>query len=312
MALLSAVFDSFERWAAEGSFSNSFKSSEIELRERFPIVPCVRPNSMDSSEEVFWVSSFDLISGAPCFVPLENVRFPTETTAAHDHFLSSTNGLSAGTNAIETICAGIFELMERDAIATLDVNDLHRINTHALPKSLSDLVDKFSDGNVDLSLCFCPSPVGIPTFYCLSRDDHAAQSVFFCCGSGSHTDSMVAATRALTEVAQSRASFISSLREDISFRIDSFQRIPYDLRRSQLALWFDEPCSEKFDLIPTYEFATIGEQLDFVLKRFIETHPNGQLTCTPLRQFPSLFAFRLYSPDLIPPAPPLSADRIEA
>lgn len=312
-AMLSAMYEAYERWAAEEAASPHFLANRVNLRNCFPSVPCIAPEWLDELECLPWVVSYELISSAPCFVPLEAVRFPVRRSPSGCRGISkSTNGLASGTDALEAICAGILEVLERDAIQKIQVTALETVDVRSLSGTAEAFATEFIHHGVELTVCRCPSPTGVPVFYCLSRDDSFGVSVFFCCGCGAHPDSRVAATRALSEVGQSRVAFISSLREDISFRVQCFTSVPYDQRRRGLEHWFDLPARVRFEDIPRHTHFRAKEQFDFLLNRFKSGFPSSPLTCTPLRQFDRLFAFRIYAPDLMAPEPPTGDLQLEA
>jgi YcaO-like protein with predicted kinase domain len=141
-------------------------------------------------------------------------------------------------------------------------------------------------------------------FYSLSRDDRLGLSVLFCSGAGAHPSAEIAALRALTEVAQSRAGFICSMREDVSHRIRVFEGIDYATRRARLASWFDESRETcRFESLRSSHQESFNDQFRFLIRRLQAVDHNLLLSCTTLRKWPNLYAFRTYSPQLLPPHP---------
>src|SRR5262249_16029904 len=148
-----------------------------------------------------------------------------------------TNGLAAGTNACEAACAALFEVLERDALAKMSYDSVVRVGPDGISPAMTELYARFQHEQVDLALFLCPNPFDIPAFYAISRDDHFPWPQFFCYGAGTHLDPETAALRAMTEVAQSRATFLAGVREDISGKVARAGRSPYEDRARAIERW---------------------------------------------------------------------------
>jgi ribosomal protein S12 methylthiotransferase accessory factor len=310
-AALSALFEAHERWAAERPPDDPIYATGNELNDGFPGVLCVAPKWLARTERIPWTVSFELCEMIPCFVPYQKVAFPSIMEASQPSTIESdTNGLASGTNAMEAICSGILELIERDAIQRFARHQKAKVDIASLPDALAKVADAMRDCGVELSVFWCPSPTGIPVFYCLSRDDHFEVSSLFCSGAGAHVSSEIALMRTLTEVAQSRASFISSLREDISGRIEQLEGDDFERRKQSLSEWFDSESSAiSFSTIRTFSFPAFSAQLTFIIDR-VRSSRCGPISCTPLRRYPELHAFRVYCPTLLSPSPTLQEARV--
>jgi ribosomal protein S12 methylthiotransferase accessory factor len=117
----------------------------------------------------------------------------------------------------------ICEIVERDAIAKLvgrskdsPPSGLHTIKLESLPQHLSSLTEYITFSGIEMILISVPSSIDIYTFW----------SVFYCpgeptfilnhsAGYGTHTDPVIAASRAITEAAQARLTHIHGAREDL-------------------------------------------------------------------------------------------------
>ncbi len=74
--------------------------------------------------------------------------------------------------------------------------------------------EKFGKANVDVRLWYLPTDTGIPTVLAATDDLELLDPALLVIGVGTHLDARIAVLRALTEVAQSRATQIHGGRED--------------------------------------------------------------------------------------------------
>ena len=302
-AMLSALFEAYERWAAEALDSLILASSIGGLRELCPDTPIVCTKEYAAGAEHEWVVGFDLLSNRPCFVPLQKVIFPAATRyPVPDGTNIDTNGLAAGTNPLEAICNAILELIERDAVRRLDTAKLCHVDLDVLPPDVSSFAEHFTANGVELSVVQCCSPTNVPVFYCLSRDTRCELSSFFCSGSGAHPDMRAAIIRTLEEVSQSRVGFISSLREDVSAKIGYYQTYSYNKRLGELESWFRpgrrNSATSVCALSKGKSYSTYGEMLNSLSNAILNSYAGAELACVPLRRFRDLFAFRVYCPQM--------------
>ncbi|MDX1631683.1 MAG: YcaO-like family protein, partial [Thermoanaerobaculia bacterium] len=105
-------------------------------------------------------------------------------------------------------------------------------------------------------------------------------------GSGCHTSPAVAASRALTEAAQSRLTYISGAREDVSFERPRWREVPADRFRAP-------PPERSFSDLPDLASATVAGDLRTVLERLAVK--GREAFAVPLRRpeidLPVWFAF---------------------
>jgi YcaO-like protein with predicted kinase domain len=300
-AILSALFEAFERWAAEDLEGMAFFSNLCELSDAFPKMPVAAPPGLEPSTDCWWCVGYDLIRLMPCFVPVERVIFPApiQSHEVAKKLTSDTNGLASGTNPLEAICSGILELIERDAIRRIDTHMLRRVAVASLPADVAELVTIFESHGVRIDLIACPSPTSVPVFYCLSKDLRFELSSFLCSGSGAHVDTAVALLRALTETSQSRVGFISALRDDVSASVARLSQVAFNERLQTLKPWFSTNVTV-FDLENSpFQASTFGQLLKILENAISRSFSGTALSCVPLRSYEGLFAFRLYCPDML-------------
>jgi ribosomal protein S12 methylthiotransferase accessory factor len=77
-----------------------------------------------------------------------------------------------------------------------------------------EMYEKFGKANVAVKLWYLPTDTGIPTVLAAADDLDLLDPALLVIGVGTHLDARIAVLRALTEVAQSRATQIHGGRED--------------------------------------------------------------------------------------------------
>jgi ribosomal protein S12 methylthiotransferase accessory factor len=80
---------------------------------------------------------------------------------------------------------------------------------------LRRLLDQFADAGNSVYIWDMTSDIGIPVYYCSIKEANPFGSIQTFAGSGCHLSKEIALSRALTEAAQSRLTFISGSRDDL-------------------------------------------------------------------------------------------------
>jgi ribosomal protein S12 methylthiotransferase accessory factor len=145
--------------------------------------------------------------------------------------IASSNGLAAGNTKHEAIIHALYEVAERDATSSLgsaSVRQRAYVDIATVDDPLcAALIQRIISARAWLEIVQCPSRFGLPTYVCYlwSADFSGAMAI----GAGSHSLPEIALSRAITEAAQSRLTFITGSRDDISPFV---YRTPYgDYRR---------------------------------------------------------------------------------
>jgi YcaO-like protein with predicted kinase domain len=167
-----------------------------------------------------WAWAEDLLGGPRMRVPASALFFH-RTPSLHR---TSTNGLASGNHTQEATLHALFELIERDAAARLQVGGRVPIkgNCQVLdPASFQDEGLRWLHGRIVASesrLVLLRVPSRIPsvhTFWAVLLNEHAwISGTSFNTGWGTHVDAAVAAGRAVTEAVQSRVTMVHGARED--------------------------------------------------------------------------------------------------
>ena len=162
-----------------------------------------------------WYDGYDLMGKDEVKLPCNAVFHPYSSTAGR-LFRSNTNGLASGNTLEEAIFHGLMEVVERDALSLAEVtrNTGQAIMVSEDDGLVYDMYRKFGDANVDVKLWYLPTDTGIPTVLAAADDRELQDPALLVIGVGTHLDARIAVLRALTEVAQSRATQIHGGRED--------------------------------------------------------------------------------------------------
>ncbi|MFJ2087540.1 YcaO-like family protein [Micromonospora chokoriensis] len=181
-----------------------------------------------------WVDSYDVAGRGPALLPAELVFIPCPPELQSGHFTPSTTGLASGNSIREAALHGLCEVLERDTTTICElVNDPSRLVTPAsLPPDLAHLHERIEAAGLRVWLRYMPTVAGTPYFRCLIVDDEFPTPAFCHGGYGSHPVAKIAASRAITEAAQSRLTFIQGGRDDLTATVDAVNAMTPGTRRS--------------------------------------------------------------------------------
>lgn len=298
-AKVGALMEAVERQTSLRTRLPLVEASFVQLLETAVVL---NPRSMNSQlaadysdDRIYsWCQGTDIVSGQQCYVPARFAGFLWREVPHPSCFTKThTNGLASGNSREEATCHALCELVERDSWTFVE------LGAHIMPRARRSfaLGPEAEDGPDDLELFPCidlesneliqkfwnadlypvvrniTSELGIPTFFASVCDESITGYPMAHCGLGAHPNAEVAVRRALLELAQSRCVDIQAVREDITppgeahgpfashtRRIDSINRESWYHGRSRSLRNFRD--------IPSYRFAAIEEDLQFLLERF--------------------------------------------
>ena len=228
LAQISAVMESLEAYHAENARPPEIVASYREMRRRYATLnpatlkPGIRWRAYHPQRKFGWIQGTDLSSGEPVFVP--HARIYMASAPAHadvDIFSADSNGLASGNDLWEAICHGLFETIERDCDwrwQELSLPERHKrlLDNDTIDSPLlRSYLDRCADAGVVARIWEITSDLGIPAYRCIIRDGEAWRPLGAHYGAGCHISKEVAISRALTEAAQSRLTFIAGTRDDI-------------------------------------------------------------------------------------------------
>ena len=275
-AKASAMMEGFERYSAEKQDNDETVMATLEKIGDFG--EYVEPKSLNLPKELEkrgiddipleWTLSNDMISGKDFYIPTNAVYHPyIHGNDVESLFKSNTNGLASGNVLEEAILHGMLEVIERDAWSIFELThknyaqiDLESIES----KTVNDVIDKFESEGIKIKLMDFTADVKIPTIAASADDTVTKDAGLLTLGMGTHLDPEVAILRALTEVAQSRATQINGARED-TVRADFAREAGYERMKRINKFYFKEE-EEKLDLndIENRSTSSITKDIDIV------------------------------------------------
>ena len=253
-ATVSAAMEAVEIYHAEAMQLDVIEASWAELPEGARIardlLPLNRLALFDDAKPYHWVEAWDLIGQRPVYVPQMCVGMapPAGQRPLIDRpFAMGSNGLAGGNHLLEAIAAGLYEVVERDAVAcdrllvTTIPQTWRRVDPTLIDDpSVADLLRRLAEADLELVLIDCTVDTRVPCYMAFVFEGayrHSGGTK----GYGAHFDPAVAMVRAITEAVQARLIFIAGSRDDYFCR-DQFAHQLADsdaMVNDMLALAFD-------------------------------------------------------------------------
>jgi YcaO-like protein with predicted kinase domain len=217
-ALLSGVFEAYERWAAEESLL-TFSASLPQLKSQIGQFRNVLVVSTDlvSDDPTYWSVGRHLLTEQAVIAHSSLVEFPPRDATLT---ISTTTGLAAHTSHRYATESGILECIERHASANMTLGKLLRVGPACLSEKAKQLVNRMCAEGIECHLFVIDDTPHLAwTVYCYAYDNYLELPQLQCSGFGAALSVAEAADKALLEVCQSRAAMISGLRDDVSIRV---------------------------------------------------------------------------------------------
>ncbi len=268
-AKVSSIMEAIERYSAEQ------QESDEKIIKRYDPADCLNPEELilpkDTyhDEELEWTKAVSIKTGDTIYVPSNAVYHPYNSKNIHHIHLSNTNGLASGNELEEAIFHGMMEVVERDAWSFFEVykEEKAEINCQDTDNEyIRKLLDKFERNNVSIKLLDLTIENEIPTIAAVSEDLTLKDPALLTLGIGTHLDPDIAAIRAITEVAQSRATQIHGTREDTT-RANLLRQTGYERMKRLNKHWFRKS-SETINLedIPDRSSDSFRKDIEITMK----------------------------------------------
>jgi ribosomal protein S12 methylthiotransferase accessory factor len=277
-AKASGIMEAAEVWHAEHILNPLKLACAAEMRAVHRVIdieglPRTSGSRYTDALPLLWIEGYDLFERAPVWVPFEIVsaNYTLPLPPGSGCFQSNTKGLASGNHALEAICHGLAEVVERDARTIWQAGagvsggrrmlDLASVND---PDCVA-ILGRFEASGLRVRVWSVTSDVGIAAFVCTLMGDGAdgADPEF---GAGCHPSRTVALLRALTEAGQSRNTYISASRDDYFPQLYSAEQ-----RRSRETFFrclfavADAQCA--FEDVPDLESVSLEDDLAWMLDR---------------------------------------------
>jgi ribosomal protein S12 methylthiotransferase accessory factor len=157
-------------------------------------------------------------------------------------FQSNTNGLASGNKIEEAVFHGMMEVVERDAWSIFESKrqqkpEISCENTDN--EIIINILAMFKEAGINVKLIDLTADIKITTVAAVSDDTILKDPALLTLGVGTHLDPEIAVIRALTEVAQSRATQIHGTRED-TVRAVFMRKAGYQRMKRINRHWFGE------------------------------------------------------------------------
>lgn len=277
-AKASAMMEGFERYSAERQSSDeSIISSLNDIDNNIDPKSLNLPKELERVDindwDLEWSLAHDIISDEDYYIPTNAVYHPyNPKDNAKSLFKSNTNGLASGNILEEAILHGMFEVIERDAwsIFELTHKNYSQINLESIESDvINDIIDKFESEGIKIKLMDFTADIKIPTIAASADDTVTKDAGLLTLGIGTHLDPEVAILRALTEVAQSRATQINGARED-TVRADFAREAGYE-RMKRINKYYFRQEDEQISLsdIENKSTSSITEDIEIVKNELI-------------------------------------------
>ena len=275
-AKASAMMESFERYSAERQDIDETIIASLSEIEEFG--EYIDPKSLNLPKEfekkdisdlsLEWSKSIDIISNREYYIPTNAIYHPyISKDDSQSLFKSNTNGLASGNILEEAILHGIFEVIERDAwsIFELTHKNYAQIDISSIENEIIiDIIEKFESEGIKIKLMDFTADIKIPTIAASADDTITKDAGLLTLGMGTHLDPEVAILRALTEVAQSRATQINGARED-TVRADFAREAGYErMKRINKFYFRDEEEQIKLSDIENKSTSSITRDIEIV------------------------------------------------
>ena len=223
-AKASAMMEGFERYSAERQdidgertfvdTYNNIKNDKNVLDPKDLLLPKNYSNENVENSRLEWIEAEDIISEETVYVPSNAVFHPYIPTR----------------DVKESVLHGIFEVVERDAWSIFELTKRNKkeISQESIDNEIiNELLDKFNSQGIEIKLMDITADLKITTIAASADDTVLKDPALLTLGVGTHLNPEVAVIRALTEVAQSRATQIHGTRED-TIRADFMRKSGYE------------------------------------------------------------------------------------
>ncbi|WNY22860.1 hypothetical protein MmiHf6_01450 [Methanimicrococcus hongohii] len=262
-ARVSAIMEGIERYSAEfqerssnggnnggdGDSKSLITGKYPDLAEEFEVldpVELILPEAIDPDAVIPWTPCYEMLLDDNGNLVLEELLVPAAAVyhplPSHHYsiFRTGTNGIASGNALEEAIFHAMCEVIERDAWSLAEAGKTGgKLIIDIDDPDILNMVRLFNDAGVDVFLRDITSDIGLPTIAAVSDDVELKDPTLLCLGMGTHSSPKIAALRALTEAAQSRATQIHGAREDATIA-DVRKQIGYERTKRLNAKWFDE------------------------------------------------------------------------
>jgi ribosomal protein S12 methylthiotransferase accessory factor len=263
-ALASGFMEAAETFHAEHVELPITLAPRAELVRQRPVVelrflPKLRGRRVTDRTELPWIEARNLFDGSPAWIPYDFVHtdYREPRPRWYGYFPVCSNGLASGNHRLEALCAGLCEVIERDATSLWwwrprSERAGRRLDLASVDNPAGrELINRLEATGIMLSVWDVTSDVGIAAFLCRIREapenPRPPLRAFF--GAGCHLARGVALVRAITEAVQTRLTYISGSRDDLE-RHEFKERADAKVYDLASMLWERQASPRRFEDVP--------------------------------------------------------------
>lgn len=280
-ARVSAMMEALERYCAEyrGDRMEYATYEEIGPGRAMHPEDLLLPRELKQGEKVHWTPGWDILNDEEIYLPSNAVFHPYDSLGmAFPLFRSDTNGLASGNVIEEAILHALFEVIERDALSTADAQrDLGRRLVIEKECAAREVFDRFEENGIAIHLWLLEGKTGVPTVAAAADDTVTKDPAMLVIGSGTHLSPEIAALRALTEVAQSRGSYLQGGRTDPQ-REMIIRKAGYERLKRINRMWFADADAVEIAEIPDASTRRFDTDIRQVLEE-VAVHTDRVCVC---------------------------------
>ncbi|NYT08189.1 MAG: YcaO-related McrA-glycine thioamidation protein [Methanomicrobiales archaeon] len=278
-AKVSSLMEAVERYSGEyhGDAMEFASYEEIGSTRAVDPEDLFLPRPLEPGEKLHWSPCYDLLHDEELFIPSNAVFHPYDTRGmTMPLFASDTNGLASGNVMEEAILHALLEVVERDAMSMAEQARSMgtRLDLDAGCPA-KDVQDRFLSSGIEIHLWVLDGRTGIPTVAAAGDDTVTRDPGLLVIGSGTHPDPAIAALRALTELAQSRASYLHGGRENLGRR-RLLEKAGYDRLKRINREWFADAPSISLASLENRATPFIDDDIRILLE---ELRPHVKRVC---------------------------------
>lgn len=266
-ARVSAIMETIERYSAEPDGREMISGSYSELSGEYPMLcphELILPRYADPNAVISWVWAHDVIRDEAILVPAQEVFHPLDQS--HGNLTRThTNGIASGNTLEEAIFHALAELVERDAWSLAEATR----NAGPVVVDITDerclkVIESFHDVGVEVIIRDITSDIRLPTIVAICDDVKLKDPALLCTGAGTHVCPEIAVLRALTEVAQSRATqlFVDGTKPTGA---DMRRVMGYERTKRMNKLWFAKDDESSYGNIGAFRSDDFLTDIEYVL-----------------------------------------------
>ncbi len=305
-AMASAVMESIERYSAEMRDDDEVVFGTYE--QAYEIMTTVNPVDLIlpiwaldrlQGAEIAWTTGYDLFRGEDVWVPACEVFYPYKPDTDLQLYKFHTNGLAAGNTMEEAVLHAMFELIERDAWSIAEYHNIPAPEVIVDPDSVpGKLIAKFAEKGVIIHLKDLTSDIGVATIGAAADDVSTKDPEMLSIGVGTHLNPEIAAIRAITEVAQSRATHKDGKKINAKLQRITNQ-MGYDRIKEMNRVWYGESDKRiRLSDMPDQATDDVLDDIEVVLGRLVEAGFDNVIACDLTRPELNVPVVRMIIPNM--------------